>query len=326
VKTARRRFLAAALLAAPLRAFAQRDERVRRIGLLLPFPPGATPGWLEALNRGLRELGYVEGRNLVVERRFGDGRDERLPALAAELVRANVEVLLAGGPAATSAAAGATTTIPIVMGTHDPVEQGLIASLARPGGNVTGWSFLSAETAEKQLGVLKEAMPRLGNAAVLVNPRMAAHEVRVNHIMQAAKAMGIQLALLEITSAPSLNAAFAAMSRDRVEAFVLVPEPSVIDGMRGEIIALAARHRIPGMYMFRFYPDSGGLMSYGPSLEALAALWPSYVDKILKGARPADLPVATPRKYELVLNAKTARELGFTFPQALLVAADDVIQ
>jgi putative ABC transport system substrate-binding protein len=326
VTIARRRFLAAALLAAPFSAFAQKDERVRRIGLLLPFPPSATPAWLDALNQGLRELGYVEGRNLVIERRFGDGRDERLPALAAELVRANVEVLLAGGPAATRAAAGATKTIPIVMGTHDPVEQGLIASLARPGGNVTGWSFLSAETAEKQLGVLKEAMPRLRLAAVLVNPGMAAHEVRVKHITQAAKAMGLQLAVLEITSAQALSASFAAMSRDGVEAFILVPEPSLIDGMRGEIITLAARHRIPGMYMFRFYPDSGGLMSYGPSLEALSALWPSYVDKILKGARPAELPVATPRKYELVLNANTARELGFTFPQALLVAADQVIR
>jgi len=172
--TARRRFMFA-VLAAPFCVLAQKPEKVRRIGLLLPQPPGAKPAWLEAFNQGLRELGYVEGRNLVIERRFADGRDERLPGLAAELVRANVEVLLAGGPAATRAAAAATTTIPIVMGTHDPVEQGLIASLARPGGNVTGWSFLSAETAEKQLGVLREAMPRLKSVAVLVNPGMAAH-------------------------------------------------------------------------------------------------------------------------------------------------------
>ena len=202
----------------------------------------------------------------------------------------------------------------------------MIASLARPGGNVTGWSFLSVETAEKQLGVLREAMPKLRSVGVLVNPGMAAHEVRVKHITQAAKAMGVQLAVFEITSAAALAPSFAAMTRDRVDAFIVVPEPSLIDALRVVIIGLAAQHRLPGMYMFRFYPDSGGLMSYGPSLDALAALWPSYVDRILQGARPADLPVATPRKYELVLNAKTARELGFTFPHALLVAADDVIQ
>jgi putative ABC transport system substrate-binding protein len=327
--TRRRLFLAsalAALLAAPLDVLAQKTERVRRIGLLLPHSADARPPWLEAVYQGLRDLGHVEGRNLLIERRFAEGRDERLPALAAELVRANVEVLLAGGPAATIAAHGATATIPIVMAMHDPVEQGLIASLARPGGNMTGWCFLSADTAGKQLAVLKEAMPRLNRVAVLVNPGMAAHEIRVKHITQAAKAMGVQLAVIEIASAGALAPSFAAMSRDRVEAFILVPEPSVIDGLRGEIIGLAAQHRLPGMYMFSFYPDSGGLMSYGPDLDALSALWPSYVDRILKGARPGDLPVATPRKYELILNAKTARELGFTFPQTLLVAADRVIQ
>ena len=324
--TRRRACLAMAALASPLGASAQKPERVRRIGLLLPHPGEARVPWLDLLYQGLRDLGYVEGRNLVIERRFADGRDERLPGLAAELVRANVEVLLAGGPAATRAAAAATTTIPIVMGTHDPVEQGLIASLARPGGNVTGWCFLSAETAEKQLGVLKEAMPRVKSVAVLVNPGMAAHEIRMKHIAQAGKAMGLQLAVFEIAGAGALAPTFAAMARDRVEAFILVPEPSVIDRLREEIIGLAAQHRLPGMYMFGFYPASGGLMSYGPSLAALSALWPSYVDRILKGARPADMPVETPRKYELVLNAKTARELGFTFPQSLLVAADQVLQ
>jgi putative ABC transport system substrate-binding protein len=322
-----RRSLLGAALALPFASvLAQKPERVRRIGMLLPHSASQPLPWLDSFYQGLRELGYVEGRNLAIERRFGEGRDERLPALAAELVRANVEVLLAGGPAATRAAHGATTTIPIVMGTHDPVEQGLIASLARPGGNVTGWCFLSADTAQKQLGMLKEAMPRLKNVAVLVNPAMAAHQLRVKHIQEAAKAMGLQLSLFEITGAGSLAPSFAAMTRDRIEAFILIPEPSLIDGLRAEIIALAAQHRLPAMYMFGFYPAAGGLMSYGPSLAALSALWPSYVDRILKGARPADMPVETPRKYELVLNAKTARELGFTFPQTLLVAADQVIQ
>jgi putative ABC transport system substrate-binding protein len=314
----------AAGLLGPGAALGQKPGRVHRIGLLLPGTLADTP-WVAGLDKAFRERGYVEGTNLVVERRYGEGHDDRLPALAAELVRAKVEVLMAGGPAATRAAAAATTTVPIVMGTHDPVEQGLIASLAKPGGNVTGWCFLSAETVSKQLAVLRDAMPQVTRVAVMVNPRMAAHEVRRAHIQSAAQAMGLQLVMVEVASAEALLPAFEKMRSERAEAFLLIPEPSLIDRLRTDIVGLAARHRLPAMYAFRMYPEAGGLMSYGPSLLDLMYLWPGYVDKILKGARPGELPVETPRKYELVLNQRTARELGFTFPHSLVLAADATI-
>ena len=281
---------------------------------------------MDSLVQGLRELGWVEGRNLAIERRFAENRDERLPGLAAELVRSKVEVLLAGGPSATRAAKGATDTIPIVMGTHDPVEQGLVASLAKPGGNVTGWCFLSAETAEKQLALLKQALPRAGRVAVLVNPGLPGHGVRMQHIERGARALGLRLSVLDIATAEALAPAFAAMASERVDAFIVIPEPTLIDGLRGQIVAAASRQRLPGMYMFRMYTEAGGLMSYGPDLLALTRGWAPYVDKILRGAKPADLPVQTPTKLELILNERAAREIGFTFPGSLVLAADHIIK
>jgi putative ABC transport system substrate-binding protein len=319
----RRRLLQAAFftLASPL-AFAQ-AERVRRIGLLVPAQ-NRGPNNIDVFFKGMQDLGYVQGRNLQVEARFAEGSEERLAALAGELVRLNVEVIVAAGPGAARAAKAATSTVPIVMGTSDPVEQGLIASLAQPGGNVTGWCMLSVESARKQLALLKEAMPRIGRVGVLATPEAMGHHVRAGELTGGAGALGLSLAPVEVAGSEGLESAFAALRRERADAFIVLPEPA-IDALRDRIAALAAQARLPGMYTWRFYADAGGLMSYGPSLPTMIALWPGYVDKILKGARPADLPVQTPTKYELVLNQRAAKAIGFTFPSSLVLAADAVI-
>ena len=323
----RRRFLQAtalALAAGAAGARAQRPGKVARVGLLLPVSsPG---GHMDLFYKGMRELGYVEGQNVVFERRFADGQDSRYAELAAELVAARVDVIIAAGPSATRAARAATSTIPIVMGTLDPVEQGLITSLSRPGGNVTGWALLTSESGQKQLALLKEAIPGLERAAVIANPRMPAHREVVDKLVAGARGIGVRLTSVEITAPEALEAAFAGMVRDRIQAFFVAPEPVVLDRSAAQIAALAARHRIPGMYQWRSYAEAGGLMSYGPSLKELVPLWAPYVDRLLKGAKPADLPVDTPRKYELVLNERAAKALGFTFPAAMRLAADDVIQ
>ena len=323
----RRRLLAAMLAlcaAAPLASVAQVEKR-RRIGLLLAGASGDGPHNMDVLVNGLREIGWVEGRNLTIERRYSNPREGGLAAAAAELAQADVELIVAAGPTAASAARAATSTLPIVMGTHDPVEQGLVASLAKPGGNVTGFAVLTAETVEKQLALLKEVLPRLKHVAVLTNPGLAGHVARTGQIAASARALGIDVRMMSITGRESLPPAFAAMKADRVEAFIVIPD-GPIDILRPQFAALAAQHRLPGMYTWRFYADAGGLMSYGPNLRTLIASWPGYVDKILKGSRPGDLPVLTPRNYELVLNERAARELGFTFPGAVLLAADHVIR
>jgi putative ABC transport system substrate-binding protein len=281
---------------------------------------------MEHFYRGLRERGYEEGRNLVIERRQAGGRDDEYAALAADLVRLPVDVIVAGGPSATRAARAATSTIPIVMGTVDALEQGLIASLARPGGNVTGWTLLSVESAEKQLFLLKQAIPQLSRVAVVANPRMPGHRSVVERVGEGAGKMGMRLTPVEVASPEALEPAFAAMAKERIEAFFATPDPVVMDRAASRLTELAARAKLPGMYQWRLYAQAGGLMSYGPSLADLVSTWAVTVDKILRGAKPADLPVETPRRYELVLNMKAAQALAFTFPGALVVAADEVIR
>ena len=317
----RRRLLIAAL-AAPLAAAAQ-APRVRRIGILVAA--GAKgPNNMDVFFQGMRDLGYALDRNLHVETRFAEHREERLPALAEELLKQDIELLIAAGPAATRAAKAATSTMPIVMGTVDPVEQGLIQSLARPGGNMTGWCFLSTESAQKQLSLLKQAIPNATRVGVVANQHMIGHINRTGELAQGARALGMTLSFVELAEEAGLEAAFAALRRERVDAFIAVAEPN-IDKMSKRIAALATQHKLPGMYSFRGYVHDGGLMSYGPSLRAMIAIWPGYVDKILKGAKPGDLPVQLPTKYELVLNQRAARELGLTFPQSLLLAADATV-
>jgi putative ABC transport system substrate-binding protein len=317
-----RRRLVLAALAVPFAALAQ-GGRVRRIGVLAPTPPGGRNN-MDVFFQGMQALGYVQGRNLHVEWRFSDGKEERLPALAEELLKADVELIVAAGPPATRAAKAATNTVPIVMGSADPVEQGLVASLARPGGNMTGWCVVSAEGAQKQLALLKQALPRAERVAVLAGPGAVGYLSRTPDLTSAARSLGIALSFVAIPGAEALERAFATMRQDRVDAFMVMPEPH-IDVLRDRIVALAAQNRVAGMYLWRFYVDGGGLMSYGPNLRAMIALWPAYVDKILKGARPGDLPVQTPTKYELVLNQGAAAAIGFTFPSSLVLAADTVI-
>jgi putative ABC transport system substrate-binding protein len=322
----RRRLLLGALAASPLaaaRAASAQRERPYRIGVLLPH--SGRGGNMNLFYKAMADLGYAEGANLVIERRYAEGRDDRYAALAAELVGMPVDVLVAAGPSASRAARDASRTVPIVVGTIDPVEQGLIASLARPGGNVTGWTMLTVESAEKELSLLKEAMPRLSHVAVLANPRMPAHPGVVERLAEAARKMNARSTPVEVAGPESLATAFATMARDRVEAFVAIADPVVLDRGIQDVARLAIQHRLPGIYSWRSFADAGGLMSYGPSLPQLVASWATYVDKILKGAKPADIPVETPRKYELVLNRRVARELGFSFPAALLLAADAVI-
>ncbi|MBF8299585.1 MAG: transporter substrate-binding protein [Dehalococcoidia bacterium] len=320
--------LTLSILVAPLASKALPPTKVHRIGhLSLGHPPsGPTPS-LDAFRQGLRGLGYVEGQNLVIESRYAEGREERLPDLAAELVRLKVEVIVVGGVAAIHAAQRATRTIPIVMpGTYDPVGQGFVAGLAQPGGNITGLSWLGGELPGKRLELLKETVPQSRRIAVLANPAFAAYGEWMHILTAAAQALGLQLHVLELHRADELDSAFAAMTREGVDALLVLSDPALMDGLRGRVADLAAKLRLPAMYDWRMYVDAGGLMSYGPSMPALQRRAAAYVDKILQGAKPADLPVEQPTKFALVINLKTAKALGITIPPSVLFQADEVIR
>jgi putative ABC transport system substrate-binding protein len=282
---------------------------------------------LETFQQGLRDLGYVEGQNLLIERRYAEGSDARLRDLAVELVRLPVEVIVAGGSAATRAAQQATRTIPIVMASSgDPVGMGFIASLARPGGNTTGMSNFVAELPGKQLELLKEAVPQSARIAVVTNPTSPAHGAELEYLAVAAKALGVHVHVVPLRSRDELAGAFAAMTREGADALVVLGEPFLIDRIIGAIVDLAAQHRLPAIYRWRSHVEAGGLMSYGPNQPAIWRRYAYYVDRLLQGATPADLPVEQPTKFELVLNRKTAKVLGITFPPTLLVLADEVFQ
>ena len=322
----RRRVLALALglpLALPLTAAAQAAPKVRRIGVLIPGKAGG-PNRMGGFFEEMRALGYIEGENLHIERRYSEGDDKRLPEVAAGLAKADVELILAAGPIATSAAAQATKTVPIVMGTHDPVEQGIVKSLARPGGNVTGWSVGTSEMLAKQLSMLREAIPSLRRVALLKNPQMRGYSTFAPSVDGAVRAAQVEAVVFDVAEGEAIAPAFAAARKQRVEAVLVLPDPT-IDRLAPQLAAEAARERLPAMYGWKFYVQLGGLMSYGASLETMVRRWAPYVDRILKGAKPGDLPIETPREYELVLNQRAARELRFTFPPAWLVAAAEVI-
>jgi len=316
------------ILCVSLAAEAQPSTKVYRIGWLHPglSRPEPHPS-LEAFRQGLHEFGYVEGQNLVIEYRYAEGRDDRLTDLAAELVRLQVDVIVAGGAAAVRAAQHATRTLPIVMaGTADPVAQGFVASLARPGGNTTGLSLLSAELPGKRLELLKETVPQSLRIAVLANPANTTHESYIRNLTGAARALGLQLHVVELRSPDELDATFAAMTRAGADALIVLAEPVLMDSLRGRVADLAATSRLPSMYDWRMYVDAGGFMSYGPSLPDIYRHAATYVDKILKGAKPADLPVEQPTKFEFVINLKAAKALGLTIPPTILFQADEVIQ
>jgi len=319
--------LALTIFAAPLTAEAQQAPKVYRIGFLHPGSALPEPASLETLRQGMRALGYVEGQNLVMEYRYAEEREERLPDLAAELVRLNVEVIVAGGTAATRAAQHATRTIPIVMtGTNDPVGAGFVASLARPEGNITGLSFLGAELPGKRLELLKEAVPQSTRVAVLANPASPTYDPVMHSLTGAARALGLSLHLVEVRRAEELESAFAAMTHAGADALIVLSDPALMAPLQGRVVDLAAERRLPAIYDWKFYVESGGLMSYGPSFQDIYRRTATYVDKLLKGATPADLPVEQAIKFELGLNLKTAKALGITFPPTLLIQADEVIR
>jgi ABC-type uncharacterized transport system substrate-binding protein len=327
--TTRRAFigtLAGGLLAVPLAADAQLPAKVPRIGYLSPLSPTDNPHLLEAFRQGLRELGYVEGQNIAIEYRFAEGRPERLPALAAELVRLKVDVILTTAAPAPQAAKQATSAIPIVFAvTGDPVAEGLVASVARPGGNITGLATIAPELVGKQLELLKEVAPKVSRVAVLQNPRDHAHPPMLRQAEGVAGALGVQVHILQARTPPEIEAAFAAMRSQRAGG-VLVLRDGLFLVQRTQIAALAAKNRLPAVYGNREHAEAGGLMAYGASAPHMFRRAATYVDKILKGAKPADLPVEQPTKFELVVNLKTAKALGLTIPPSLLQRADEVIQ
>jgi len=319
--------LAGALIAAPLAARAQQPRKVPRLGILITNSQASTSTQVEAFRQGLRERGYVEGQNVVIEYRFGDGEPARLPKLAAELVGLNVDLIVTGGSSPTRAAQQATRTIPIVMTiVGDPIASGLIASLARPGGNITGLTQISAELGGKRLELLKEAFPRISRVAVLVDPASTARGGIASGTRTAAEALGVKLLALELRGPnPDLDGAFRTAKSERVGA-LLVAAGAAQSLHRRRVVDLAAKNRLPAMYASREFVDAGGLMAYGPNVADLYRRAATYVDKILKGAKPADLPVEQPTKFELVINLKTAKALGLTIPPSVLGRADEVIQ
>jgi ABC-type uncharacterized transport system substrate-binding protein len=320
--------LALSLFVTACTAEAQQAPQVYRVGFLSPgFPRPDHDPPVDAFRQGLRELGYVEGQNLAIAYRGAEGKDARLPALAAELVGLHVAVIVAVGPTATRAAQHATHTIPIVMtGTGDPVGAGFVASLARPGGNITGLSLMMTELPGKRLELLKETVPQSTRVAVLANPAFPFYQLYVKNLTVAAHALGLSLHMAEVHNADELDPAFAAMTRAGADAVMVLSDPALMDNLLGRVAALAATHRLPAMYNWKMYVEAGGLMSYGPSLSDSHRRAATYVDKILKGATPADLPVEQPTQYELVINLKTAQALGLTIPPSILLQANEVIR
>jgi ABC-type uncharacterized transport system substrate-binding protein len=325
----RRAFLSSitvGLLAGPLAAEAQPAGNTVRIGRLSPVSPSVDAPTLQAFRQGLRELGWVEGRNLVIESRFADGNVDRLSALATELVRSNVDLIVGSSTLGALAAKHATSTIPIVVTTTgDPVASGLVASLARPGGNLTGVTALALTLSEKQLELLKEAAPGVKRIAVLRYPASGETGSAVRKMEAAAPALGVQLRVMEVSEPAGIEKAFTTMRTDRVGALAVLSDPMLYTN-RKRIVELAAQHRLPTMYAIEGYIDVGGLMFYGESLPAMHRRAAHLVDKILKGAKPGELPVEQPTKFELVINLKTAKALGLTIPQSLLLRADQVIE
>ena len=319
-----------ALGAAPLAAEAQQAAKVPRIGFL-ETNRAASPHTPEAFRQGLRDLGYVEGRNLVIEYRDAEGKAERLPALAAELVALQVDVIVtaAGSTSVPLAAKQATRTLPIVFASAaDPVGSGLVTSLARPGGNITGLSSLNAELVGKRLELLMQAVPGVGQVAVLWLPGALGERTdkeMLTGLKVAAQGLGVRLQFVEARGPADFDRAFSDMTKARAGALSVLPSNVFIREHR-RLVDLAAKNHLPAVYSAREYVDAGGLMSYGASLTDTSRRAATYVDKILKGAKPGDLPVEQPTTFELVINLKTAKALGLTIPQSMLGQADEVIQ
>ena len=318
--------LITALLPTVLPAHGQQPAKVPRIGFLSSLSAAAVSDRVDAFRQGLRELGYVEGKNIVIEYRWAEGKTERLPDLAAELVRLKVDVIVTGGPAVNRLAKEATVTIPVVMSfDNDPVGNGFAASLARPGGNITGLSTLSPEISGKRLELLKEIVPKLSRVAVLGNSTVPGNAQALRETELAAGAFGVKLQYLDIQNPKEIETAFRAASKGRADA-VLVLGSQVVTSHPKQFVELVAKSQLPAIYWSPEFVEAGGLMTYSVSITDLFRRAAVYVDKILKGAKPADLPVEQPTKFELVINLKTAKQIGLTIPQSVLYRADKVIK
>jgi ABC-type uncharacterized transport system substrate-binding protein len=309
------------LLAVAVIAEAQQPKKVPRIGFL-----SAAPSIDSAFLEGLRDLGYVDGKTIVIEHRSADGKLERLPELAADLVNLKVDIIVTQGTPSAQAAKKATNTIPIVMATSgDAVGTGLVASLARPGGNVTGLSILATDIDTKWLELLKEAARKISRVAWLANPAIVPEMISLKNLQSVGPNLGVTVQLAEMRGPETFESSFAAVVRDRFNAVIVTPNSSYIP-YRQQIVLLAAKHRLPAMYGWREFPEAGGLMSYGVILPDLFRRAAVFVDKILKGAKPADLPVEQPIKFEFIINLTAAKQIGLTIPPNVLARADRVIR
>ena len=318
--------LCAMLFALCYSAWGQQPKKIPRIGFLGASSPSAISARIEAFRQGLRELGYVEGKNIVIEYRYAEGKLDRLPGLAAELVRFGVDVIVLAGPASIRPAKEATSTIPIVMANDaDPVGSGVVASLALPGGNITGLSNLAPEMGGKRLELLKEIVPRLARVAVLGTSTTTGTAQVLKEMELAAGAFRVQLQYLDVPGPKEIETAFREARKGRADA-VLVLQGGVFNLQRKQIAALAVKSRLPAIYHAPEYVEDGGLMSYGVSVTDLYRRAATYVDKILKGAKPADLPVEQPTKFEFIINLQAAKQIGLTIPPNVLVRADKVIK
>jgi putative ABC transport system substrate-binding protein len=319
--------VSAVLYALCLPARAQQPTKISRIGWLGGPSLSASSARIEPFRQGLRELGYIEGKNIVIEYRSADGKLERIPALAAELVRLKVDIIVSTGLAPTRAAKEATNTIPIVMTNEsDPVGTGIVASLARPGGNITGMSTLAPELSGKRLELLKEIIPRLSRVAAFRTSTQPGNTQSLKEVEIVAKALGVKLQYLDVLDPKDFETAFRAAGKGRAEAVLMMVAGAVASAHRTKIVDLAVKSRLPVMYRNRADVEAGGLMTYGVNLNDLDRRAATYVDKILKGAKPADLPVEQPTKFELFINLKAAKQIGLTIPPNVLVRADRVIR
>ena len=310
----------------PLHIHAQQSRKIPRIGVLLPGAPVSSSPRTKAFLDGLRELGYVEGRTIAIEWKWGNDQPDTLPGLAADLVRSNIDVIVTGGTPSAQALKAATRTIPIVMAVvGDPVAARLVDNLARPGGNVTGFSIVAPELGTKRLELLKEIVPNLSSIAVLLNPKNPQSKIEMKEMQTAAQVMGLQLHPAEISTEGELEDAFIAMNKAAAQGLILLTD-SIFFSERKRTVDLASKYKLPAMYFFQVFVEEGGLMSYGPSDTHLFRRAAGYVDRVLKGTKPGELPVEQPTKFDLYINIRTAKALGLDVPLFLQQRADEVIE
>jgi putative ABC transport system substrate-binding protein len=310
----------------PLVVQAEQVTRIFRIGLLSPFSPADTALWHQALLRGLRDLGWIDGKNIAIEYRYAEGRNDRLPKLIDDLVRLKVDIIVTAVTNDTLAAKHAAGGIPIVMAAAgDPVATGIVASLARPGGNITGLSQMNPDLTGKRLELLKEIAPKIASVAVLLNPDDPISSLGLNEIELPARKLKIEVHALPVRDTDGLDGALQEAAKTRIEALAIMPNPVFVKNLK-RIADFALQNRLPSMFHLREFAEAGGLLSYGADRTDLFLRAATFVDKILKGARPADLPIEQPTKFDLTINLKTAKTIGLTVPPALIASADDVIE